>query len=122
MASTSTNSGITENYFNEIANKYESAWGGGGQTLANSLLSSCPYKMSLQGQTVFHDNACGTGIVTRAILSRSREEGLDVKITATDLAEGMLNVLKGILKSTPDDSKVTVEQMDSQVCFLSYCV
>ena len=72
--------------------------------------------MSLQGQTVFHDNACGTGIVTRTILSRSREEGLNVKITATDLAEGMLNVLKGILKSTPDDSKVTVEQMDSQVC------
>src|SRR5271156_4860767 len=96
MSSTGTDSGIPENYFNEIANKYESAWGGGGHTLANDVLSSCPYEMSLQDENIFHDNACGTGIVTRAILSRSLEEGFGAKITATDIAEAMLKNFPGI--------------------------
>ena len=104
----------------EIAEKYDTAWGSGSAALAAKVLSSYQATSSLKEGQVFHDNACGTGIVTREILSCAAAEGINVKIEATDIAEPMLNILKGVLSNTKGGTNVNIQIMDGQVYSLSF--
>jgi hypothetical protein len=109
---------IPQEYFKsvETAEKYEAGWGGSASALASKVLSSYQALFPLIEGQMFHDNACGTGVVTREILSRSVAQGFRVQIKATDIAEPMLNILKGLLTNTQGGADVDVELMDSQVC------
>lgn len=64
---------------------------------------------TLAGKTIL-DNACGTGVVTRAILKRTS----DVTIEATDLSEAMIQAVKPIAADA-GPAKVRAQVMDAQV-------
>lgn len=68
---------------------------------------------TLEGKTVL-DNACGTGVVTKAILARTK----DVSIEATDISEIMIEVVKPIAQSA-HPAKVNARVMDAQVSCIS---
>jgi len=64
---------------------------------------------SLEGKTIL-DNACGTGVVTKAILTRTK----DVNIEAADISEVMIAVLKPIAENA-HPAKVHAHVMDAHV-------
>jgi ubiquinone/menaquinone biosynthesis C-methylase UbiE len=64
---------------------------------------------TLAGKTIL-DNACGTGVVTRAILKRTS----DVTIEATDFSEAMIEAVEPLAASAAP-AKVRAQVMDAQV-------
>ena len=64
---------------------------------------------SVEGKTIL-DNACGTGVVTKAILARTK----DVNIEAADISEAMIAVVKPIAENA-HPAKVHAHVMDAHV-------
>jgi len=105
------------NYFDSVENasKYERSFGGGGQRLASSTLDTYEKSSPIKDGDRILDNACGTGIVTRAILARAGSK--DIHIDAADIAEPMLNAFKTLLRDMEGANKVSIHVMDGQVRF-----
>lgn len=64
---------------------------------------------TLEDKTIL-DNACGTGVVTKAILAKTT----DVTIEAADLSEVMIGVMKPVAENA-HPAKVNAQIMDAQV-------
>jgi len=99
----------------ETVRDYDVMIGGVTRSLAEHILQKYLESDSLEGKVVL-DNACGTGVVTKVILSQAD----NVKIEATDISEPMVDTLKASLASNPKAYKsVNTAVMDGQVAFMS---
>ncbi|KAH7324405.1 S-adenosyl-L-methionine-dependent methyltransferase [Stachybotrys elegans] len=76
-------------------------------TIASSLLEDLP---PLSGNSVVHDNGCGYGAVTMAIMASEPAEG--IRIHATDVNPMFMAQLQAILDKNPS-WPVTVDQQDA---------
>ena len=92
---------------------YDKQIGGVTTAIAKDIISSYLKSNFLEGKTIL-DNACGTGAVTKEILSRAS----NVKIEAADIAEPMVNYLRDTIATPNDAKKVTTAVMDGQVDLL----
>ena len=98
----------------ETVRDYDVMIGGVTRSLAEHILQKYLESDSLEGKVVL-DNACGTGVVTKVILSLAD----NVKIEATDISEPMVDTLKASLASNPIAESVNAAVMDGQVAFMS---
>ena len=85
-------------HFNKTASKFEAATGGGTRELAQHAISHMAGLKPLTSESKILDNACGTGIVTDIIV----QSGIKPEIHALDVAEGMINIVKGRFSSHPN--------------------
>ncbi|KAH6688439.1 S-adenosyl-L-methionine-dependent methyltransferase, partial [Plectosphaerella plurivora] len=97
MSSTYYGSTATE-HFNKTASKFEAATGGGTRELAQHAISHMAALRPLTSDSKILDNACGTGIAADIIL----QSGINPEIHAVDVAEGMINIVKGRFSSHPN--------------------
>ena len=68
-----------------VAEDYERSTGGVTKCVAQEILAIYSNFHSLEGKTVL-DNACGSGVVTKEILSHARK----VNIEAADISPSMI--------------------------------
>ena len=94
---------------NDTASTYDATIGNITRVLANDVLSNYIESDSLEGKVVL-DNACGTGVVTKELISRTH----DIIIEAADLSEAMVNYLRSSI-TNDEGVKVTTKVMDAQV-------
>ena len=94
---------------NETALTYDATIGGVTRVLANDILSKYLETDSLEGKVVL-DNACGTGVVTKELMSRTG----DITVEAADFSEAMVNYLNTSI-SNDKGAKVTANVMNAQV-------
>ena len=95
---------------NETAKQYELTTGGATLAVTRRVLSLYLEDNSLDGKIIL-DNACGTGVVTKEILSRAD----DVTIQAADYSEAMIDALKESLSTSDKGKHVTAITMDGSV-------
>jgi ubiquinone/menaquinone biosynthesis C-methylase UbiE len=93
---------------NDIAKQYDVTTGGVTAAVTRRVLDLYSQSNSLDGKVVL-DNACGTGIVTKELLTRSD----NVTIEATDISEAMINHLNDSLSSSDRAKDVTARIMDA---------
>lgn len=95
---------------NETAKQYELTTGGVTRTVTRRVISLYLEDNSLEGKVIL-DNACGTGVVTKEILSRTD----NVTIEAADYSEAMIDALKESLSASDKGKCVNVKVMDGSV-------
>jgi ubiquinone/menaquinone biosynthesis C-methylase UbiE len=107
-----TKTDLVEDYFksDEIAANYERSTGGVTKAITERILSLYLESNSLDGKVAL-DNTCGTGVVAKELLSRSK----DIKIEAADMSEAMVNSLKRFLSTGDRRGQVSAKVMDAQV-------
>jgi ubiquinone/menaquinone biosynthesis C-methylase UbiE len=95
---------------NDTAKQYDVTTGGVTAAVTRRVLDLYSQSNSLDGKVVL-DNACGTGIVTKELLTRSD----NVTIEAIDISEAMVNHLNDTLSSSDRAKDVTARIMDATV-------
>jgi ubiquinone/menaquinone biosynthesis C-methylase UbiE len=107
----SLNNDLIKEHFqkNDTVSTYDATIGNVTRILANDILSRYLESDSLEGKVVL-DNACGTGVVTKELISRTD----DIVIEAADLSEPMVNYLRSSI-TNDQGMKVTTKVMDAQV-------
>jgi ubiquinone/menaquinone biosynthesis C-methylase UbiE len=89
-------------YFKELSTGYARQTGDSTYNLAHAFLSKLPTS-DLSSSSIIHDNACGVGTATQAILSLTGNEPPQ-RIEATDSSPGMIDQLS---------SRVSAENWDT---------
>lgn len=93
----------------ETAEQYDATTGGVTKRLINDILSKYLESESLEGKVIL-DNACGTGVVTKELISRTG----NITVEAADISPAMTNYLKKSI-SNEKGAKVTIKVMNAQV-------
>jgi 2-polyprenyl-3-methyl-5-hydroxy-6-metoxy-1,4-benzoquinol methylase len=97
----------------DTARLYEAGSGGVTKRITKDILALYLKSNSLEGKVVL-DNACGTGIVTREILSNTD----DITIEAADISAAMIDQLQQYLASEGKSGvkvKVITKVMNAEV-------
>lgn len=82
-----------QQYFTTLAPNYSSATGNTTRTLLDDILGDV--KLGITGNALIHDNGCGHGTATAAVLDFCASRAISPpKITATDCNEAMIEALK----------------------------
>ena len=107
MAQTSNEASNLTDSFNSSAQTYERRTGSATRSVAAhivKLISPIP------PDSVFLDNACGTGAITSEVLTVSP----DAYIHAVDNSKGMIDIVKSIFQAKDNNKRVCLEVMDGQ--------
>ncbi|KAK2754854.1 hypothetical protein FQN54_006747 [Arachnomyces sp. PD_36] len=103
-------------FFDKMAERYERFTGGCTREIAQFILSQPP---AVDSSSVVLDNACGTGIITKDILSDfPSADGQRPKIHAVDISSAMVSNIAGVAKAkgwdNGSDGLVGSSVMDAQ--------
>lgn len=95
----------------DTVKNYEAGAGGVTIRITKDILALYLESNSLDGKVVL-DNACGTGIVTRELLSHTN----DITIEAADISPAMIDRFQQCLPSEgKSGAKITAKVMDAEV-------
>ena len=107
MAQTSNEASNLTDSFNSSAQTYERRIGSATRSIAThivELISPIP------PNSLFLDNACGTGAITSEVLTVSP----DAYIHAVDNSKGMIDIVKSMFQAKKQNRRVCLEVMDGQ--------
>lgn len=95
----------------DAAKYYEAGIGGVTMSITKDILALYLKSNSLDGKIIL-DNACGTGIVTKELLTHTN----NITIEAADFSGAMIDQLKQYLASQPtSNAKIDAKVMDAEV-------
>ncbi|KAK4945635.1 hypothetical protein LTR10_015254 [Elasticomyces elasticus] len=89
-------------YFTQIAPTYSRVTGNTTKDLFNEVLKS--HDLSINSDSIIHDNAAGPGTATEALISWSRKHNVSSKIVVTDYVPAMVEACEAIRTRHSDDS------------------
>ena len=102
-----------QKYFTDLAPSYTKSTGNTTRSVVEQLLDDV--KLGITGNSLIHDNACGDGTATAAVIDFCASRAIHPpKITATDCNEAMVEATKKRQTEAGSNwSNVTVELQDS---------
>ncbi|KAI1611964.1 S-adenosyl-L-methionine-dependent methyltransferase [Exophiala viscosa] len=89
-------------YFTQIAPGYSRVTGNTTKDLFNEVLQS--HDLSINSDSVIHDNAAGPGTATEALISWCHQHNVSPKIIVTDYVPAMVDACEAIRTKHADDS------------------
>ncbi|KIV77014.1 hypothetical protein PV11_08854 [Exophiala sideris] len=89
-------------FFTQIAPRYSRVTGNTTKDLFNEVLKS--HDLSIDSDSIIHDNAAGPGTATKALISWCHQQDVSPKIVVTDYVPAMVEACEAIRTKHADDS------------------
>lgn len=104
-----------QQYFAELAPKYDKLTGNTTQDIFARFLDSYGPKLKITSSSIIHDNASGPGTATQVLVQQAATTGTSPTIIATDYAPGMIETLNTI-KATQTTSNLAWNNVTANTC------